>query len=177
MASNSSPQSSVQSLFLQHAAAVRGFVLGLVADRAAADDIVQEIFLTVVQREAEYRRNDNFLAWARGIARKKVLEHYRHRRTKPLLFDEQVLEQMAESVVSSAQQWELRREALSRCLERLAPRAREIVDLRYAEQPLTPSELAQRIGWTMNAVNVALARARSFLRECTRRALTLGEVS
>lgn len=170
-----SSHSPVQALFLQHAAAVRGFVLGLVADRAAADDVFQDVFLTVVRREADFRHGENFLAWVRGIARIKVLEYYQQRRTKPLLFDEQVLELLTESVVTSEQQWEQRREALARCLERLAPRAREIVDLRYAEQPLTPSELAQRIGWTANAVNVALARAREFLRECTQQVLAMGD--
>lgn len=167
----------VQTLFLQHAAAVRGFVLGLVADRAAADDIFQDVFLTVAQKEAEFDRSRNFVAWVRGIARNKVLEHHRRQRTKALLLDEQLLELVAESAEKVCDGVELRREALARCMERLAPRAREIVDLRYAEQPLAPPELARRIGWTTNAVNVALTRARAFLRECTRQVLASGEVS
>lgn len=166
----------VQALFLQHSAAVRGFVLGLVADRAAAADIFQEVFLTVAQREAEFDRSRNFFAWVRGIAHNKVLEHYRRQRTT-FLCDEQLLELMAESAGTVSDGLERRREALARCLERLAPRAREIVDLRYAEQSLAPPELARRIGWTTNAVNVALARARAFLRECTRQVLAGGEIS
>lgn len=168
----------IQALFLTHAAAVRGFVFGLVADRAAADDIFQEVFLTVAQREADFRRDGDFLAWVRGIARNKVLEHFRRQRVRPVLFDEELLELLAEAGSSvDEEQLERRRAALAHCLQRLAPRAREIVDLRYAEQPLAPPELAQRIGWTTNAVNVALARARQFLRECTRQVLAAGEAS
>lgn len=170
------PPTPVQTLFLQHSAAVRGFVWGLVADRTVADDIFQEVFLTVARQQDEFDRTGNFLAWVRGIARNKVLEHWRRQRTGRLLFDEQLLELLAESAETAFdkedERLERRREALARCLQRLAPRAREIIDLRYAEQPLAPPELARRIGWTTNAVNVALARARAFLRACTQQVLT-----
>ncbi|MDA1018027.1 MAG: sigma-70 family RNA polymerase sigma factor [Planctomycetota bacterium] len=177
MNTDHSSQPTVQTLFLQHAAAVRGFVLGLVADRAAADDIVQEVFLTVVQKEADSRRDEDFLPWVRGIARNKVLENYRRQRSGTILFDQEMIGLLAVSGETSDDKWQRRREALAQCLERLAPRAREVVDLRYADQPLAPPELARRIGWTTNAVNAALARARAFLRECTRQVLAGGEVS
>ncbi len=166
---------SVEALFLQQAAAVRGFVMGLMPDRVAADDVFQEVFLTVKQREATFRRDGNFLAWVRGIARNKVLEHHRRRRTVPLVFDEELLELLAESADESNQLIERRREALAKCLERLAPRARQIIDLRYADQPLSPTKIAEQLAWTTNAVNVALARARAFLRDCTQRTLVSGE--
>jgi RNA polymerase sigma-70 factor (ECF subfamily) len=175
MIPNHPPESSVEALFLQHAAAVRGFVVGLMPNRAAADDVFQEVFLTVKQREASYRRDGSFLAWVRGIARIKVLEHYRRQRLAPLAFDEELLELLADSAEDSSQLVERRREALAKCLERLAPRAREIIDLRYADQPLSPPRIAAQLSWTTNAVNVALARARAFLRDCTQRSLSGGE--
>ncbi|QDU96572.1 sigma-70 family RNA polymerase sigma factor [Lignipirellula cremea] len=177
MTTNNPPQPTIEALFLQQAAAVRGFVRGLVPDRAAADDVFQEVFLTVKQRGADFRRDGDFLAWVRGIARNKVLEHYRRQRRTPLPFDEELLNLLADSAEGSDQLLEQRREALTKCLERLAPRAREIVDLRYAEQPLSPPEIAERLAWTTNAVHVALARARAFLRECTQQVLASGEVS
>lgn len=171
MSQNTPSHPPHHSLFLQHAATVRGFVFGLVMDRAAADDVFQEVFLTVVQRSGDFRPDGNFLAWVRGIARNKVLEYYRRQRLQSLPFDEELLELLVEATDEREPQWERRREALSRCLERLAPRAREIVDLRYAEQSLSPPEIAARLSWTTNAVHVALARARAFLRECVQQAL------
>lgn len=177
MTANNRPQPTIETLFLQQAAAVRGFVRGLVPDRAAAEDVFQDVFLTVTRRGADFRREGNFLAWVRGIARNKVLEHYRRQRSAPLPFDEELLNLLANSAEGSDQLLEQRREALTKCLERLAPRAREIVDLRYAEQSLSPPEIAERLAWTTNAVHVALSRARAFLRECTQRALASGEAS
>lgn len=176
MNANNPPLPLIESLFLQQAAAVRGFVMGLVADRAAADDVFQEVFLTVTQRGADFRRDGNFLAWVRGIARNKVLEHYRRQRKSPLPFDEELLALLAEST-DQGDPFQDQREALAKCLERLAPRARELVDLRYGEHALAPAKIAEHLAWTTNAVNVALARARAFLRECTRRALANGEVT
>ena len=40
------------------------------------------------------------------------------------------------------------------CLESLAPRAREIVELRY-QQAHNPPEIARRVNWSVDAVHVA----------------------
>jgi RNA polymerase sigma-70 factor (ECF subfamily) len=71
--------------------------------------------------------------------------------------------------------WAERREALARCVEQLAPRAREILELRYSEEFLPPPEIASRLSWSVNAVHVALSRARKFLQDCTRLRLALKE--
>jgi hypothetical protein len=39
----------------------------------------------------------------------------------------------------------------------LAPRAREIVELRYCHEHLAPPAIAERLQWTANAVHVALS--------------------
>lgn len=171
MANESSATEIVQRLFLQHAAALRGFILGLVGDHEAAGDIFQELFLTVSQRAEQFETNGNFLAWARGVARNKVLEHYRKRSRLPQLFDESLLELLATAAGKQDDIWEQRRSALADCIQQLAPRARQILELRYAEVPTPPPEIAQRLAWTVAAVHVALSRARKFLQDCTRRRL------
>jgi RNA polymerase sigma-70 factor, ECF subfamily len=168
------PELRIQSLFLQHAPLLQGFVLGLLGDRTAAEDVFQETFLAVVQGAASYDPQRDFLAWVRGVARNKVLEYWRRQGAKPRLVSEDFLEEM----ITAAEQcdladWQARRTALARCLEQLAPRARQIVELRYAEIPLVPASIAQQLGWTVNAVNVALSRARHFLQTCTERTLRL----
>lgn len=166
---------TVQKMFLQHASALRGFLLGLLGDREAANDVFQELFLTVTHRAAQFQPEGNFLTWARGIARNKVLEYYRKCRRRPQLFDDELLEILAASAGQQDDLWEQRRAALTACIQQLAPRARQILEMRYAETPMPPPDIAQRLAWTVNAVHVALARARKFLQECTRRRLATGE--
>ncbi len=161
----------VQRLFLRHAGVLRGFILGLMADRGRAEDVFQETFLTLTRKATEFTPGSNFLAWARSVARLKVLEACRAIRGSASLLGQDALEALIEAAPEVEDEWEERREALARCLEQLAPRAREIIDLRYSDDHLAPPAIAGRIRWTVNAVNVALSRARKFLQECTRRRL------
>lgn len=157
---------AVQRLFLQHAARLRGFVLGLVPDRHVAEDIFQEVFLTVAAKAHDFEIGSNFLAWARAIARLKVLK-LRQEKSSAVLLRPEVLEVIAAAAGDEDEMIETRRAALAECLERLAPRSREIVDLRYGDSPLSPAEIAVKLRWSANAIYVALARARKFLFDCT----------
>lgn len=178
MAANSpNPDSveQVQRLFLRHGGVLRGFILGLLPDHNRAEDVYQEVFLTITKKAEDYRAGSNFLAWARTIARLKVLEQFRSSQTGPHLLDPEALDAVAETAEEFDDNWAERRAALARCLNQLAPRAREILELRYSEELLPPPEIAARLSWTVNAVNVALSRARKFLQECTRRRLAVKE--
>lgn len=161
---------TVQRLFLRHAGPLKGFILGLVPDLNAAEDVFQEVFLTATAKAAEFREGTDFAAWTRAIARFKALELYRSGgRTSPL--DLKILEQLAEAAPAPVpEDWSRRRAALDDCLQRVAPKSREIVDLRYT-QGLLPPEIAQRIAWSVSAVHVALSRVRKALRECAERRL------
>lgn len=169
-------QARIQKLFLQNAVALRGFILGLVRQPEAADDVLQEVFVVVSQQAVVFRPDGNFLAWARGIARNKVFDYYRRNRSAPRLVDEELLELLAIAAEERVDEWAERRAALAQCIQQLAPRARQILELRYADQPFAPPQIADRLGWTVNAVHVALTRARKFLQECTRHALVAREV-
>jgi RNA polymerase sigma-70 factor (ECF subfamily) len=165
----------VQRLFLRHAGLLRGFILGLLPDHNRAEDVFQETFLTISRKAAEFESGTNFLSWARSVARLKVLEACRAVQGGPHLLTPDALEAVLEVCGEDDDTWAERREALARCLEQLAPRAREIVELRYGDDFLAPPEIASRLSWSVNSVHVALSRARRFLQECTRRRLAARE--
>jgi RNA polymerase sigma-70 factor (ECF subfamily) len=161
----------VQKLFLAYADLLRGFIRGLVPQHAAAEDIFQELFLTLTAKAGDFQLDTNFVAWARTVARLKVLEHYRQlKRTIPLLAPE-VLNVLSETAPELDPLLMPRYEALQGCLQQVAPRAREMIVLRYADPPLTPQQIARQLSWTPNSVRVALARTRKFLLECVERRL------
>ena len=66
---------------------------------------------------------------------------------------------------------EERLDALTGCIGELAPKAREIVQLRYQREH-SPTEIARLVDRTVNSVNVALSKARVALRECMERRLS-----
>ena len=60
---------------------------------------------------------------------------------------------------------DFREEALDRCLEKVAPRSRELLWRRYSRRQ-NSDEMAAGLGMTAAAVRVALTKARAFLRDC-----------
>jgi RNA polymerase sigma-70 factor (ECF subfamily) len=153
----------VQKQFMQHSDLVRGFIRSLLADRAWADDALQETFLTVTRKAADFQPGTSFPKWACAIARYKVLEARRAMQRGGMLLSEEVIEALA--VSEEATQLDPRLECLEECRRELPPTMRRAIDLRYQEDH-RPAEIARRMGWKVEAVYVALSRARSLLREC-----------
>lgn len=158
------PLAHVQENFVRHILPLRGFVLGLVPQRHLADDIVQETFLTACQKAHTYQPGTNFRAWIYTIARYKVLAALKRTAGNSQFLHDDVAELLADEHVEDESVSE-RVAALDECVSRLANSAHRAVVLRYAEN-LGPTEIAERMGWSVNALNVALSRARVFLRRC-----------
>lgn len=161
----------VQCLFLQQSNRLRGFILGLLPDRVAADDVLQDVFLTVTAKAAEFQSGTNFLAWGRAIARLKVLEYRQRRFPAAGQLTDEAWDLLAQTAHEVDDAWDGRREALQKCLGELAPRAREVVQLRYSVERLDLEEVARRMSWTVGSVKVALSRAKDALWDCVQRRL------
>ena len=162
----------VQQEFLRRVSAIRGFLVGLLADLDTADDVLQEVFLTVTEKAVEFEPGSDFMAWVRAIARLKVLEHWKASSRAPRPFATEVVEALVASAPGTEQDFSERRGALRDCLARLARTARRILELRYTDR-LSSREIAERLAWKPQAVDVALSKARRFLRDCVRRTLGL----
>lgn len=155
----------VQQLFVRHQAALKAFVLALWSDFSEADDVMQEVFLVITRKAAEFQPESNFLSWARTIARYEVMAAWRRKARTGLT--PEVLEALhAACPEDFAQDRTL--EALTHCMGQLAPKAQDIMRLRY-QQEHGPGEIAQLLTRSVNSINVALAKARVALRECVDR--------
>ena len=153
----------VQRLFLMHSDLLRGFIRALLPDKSIAEDVLQETFLVITKKAEQVQEGSNFRAWACTIARNKVLETIRKLGRRETLLSAEVIESLA--VAEEAYEEDPRAETLRLCIEKLAPKARQAVSLRY-ENDMKPAEIARTMGWKAEAVYVALSRARSLLREC-----------
>jgi len=164
----------VQGLFLQHLPALRGFVLSLVSDYSLVDDVIQETFITVNAKAADFEPGSNFRAWTWTIARFKVLQALAARPPSEEQLSPDVLEALCAH--ESSEEWhsEEQLRLLVVCLDKLAPQARRAIELRY-QQAHRPPEIARLMNWTVEAVHVTLSRARLFLRECVTRGMSAGD--
>ena len=157
----------VQQLFVRNQSKVRSVALALTGNFAAAEDIVQETFLTVTAKATDFDLDTNFMAWVSAILRFKVFEHRRG--------EYRLAPDVVESLVAALPDEELaedRLEALLACIDDLAPKSRELVRLRYFCEH-GPGELATLLGRSVVGVNAALVKIRASLRECVGRKLAV----
>lgn len=152
----------VQQLFVRHQPQIRAFVLSLLPNFTGADDVIQEVFLTVTTKAADYQAGTNFMAWAVTIARHKVF--HAQRRLKRHVISGATLDALAAACPEVIAD-DRRLEALAECMQKLAPRAQELIRLRYHHEH-SPGEIATRLARSVNSVGVALSKARVALREC-----------
>ena len=165
----------VQQLFVKHQGSLKAFLLALVPDFTEAEDLLQEVFLIVTKKAGTFKEGTNFMAWARQIARFKAMSSNRKRRNSPQVLAEDVVESLCACEPDEPAD-ETHVVAVKNCLQKLAPHARQLVTMRYMNEH-GPGEIAERMSWSENAVNVTLSRARTFLRECVQRQLRLLEMT
>jgi RNA polymerase sigma-70 factor (ECF subfamily) len=154
----------VQQLFVASQGNLLAFILSLHPGLAEAEDILQETFLVISRKADTFAVGSNFLAWACTIARFKVLEFRRRQNQHAARISDAAIESLCAELPEDGF-FDSRLGALRDCLHKLAPRAREMIWLRY-QGAREPEEIAQQVQWTPGAVRVALTRARGALRAC-----------
>jgi RNA polymerase sigma-70 factor, ECF subfamily len=170
----SRPQGKVfLRVFLENERRLYAYILTLLANHADAEDVLQEASLVMWDKFDEEHPPDNFLAWACRIAYYKVLDFSKKNRRSRIRFSETMLKRVAETMVEQASSLELdeRRAALAGCIEKLAPKQRDLLARRMARGATTQSAALQ-VGRSVDAVYKALAKIRQALFDCVSKALT-----
>ncbi len=157
--------SEVERLYLRNAAVIKGFVRALLPDAEAAEDVFQEVYLTVRSKADNFRSGSDFMAWVRAIARLHVLRA----RPRPCRWAT-TIENLAEDGDDFVDDWEEQRLAMRLCLQQVQPRARELLQLRFVRE-LPPRRIAEQLQRSVNGVSAALSQALRTLRHCTERRL------
>jgi len=143
-----------ETLFRDHGERVYGWVLRIVRDRNAAEDITVEAFWRMYRARARFDPSRDFAPWARRIATNLALTHLRSRPREVPLPDDFA----DDDPPDSAAQAELR-DKVRASLARLPAPLRAVALLALVEdRPYR--EIAEGLGVTENAVKLRVFRAR-----------------
>jgi len=156
---------AVTALVRLHHRALRGFVAMLCPDLDAVDDLAQEVFLRALQRLDRLHDLEGFDRYLRGIARNVVREHVRGRFRSYERYAAFV-ERVSGSEPTAAEDPGAI-DALRRCVEKLPPRSRRLLDLRYAEER-DAEDIGRDLDLAAGHVRVLLLRIRETLFKCLR---------
>jgi len=133
---------------------VHGIVLARI-DRTDVDDVVQDVFLTALDRLGDLREPAAFGGWLAAIARHRAADHCRQTVVTDVLTD---------SAASTRDADRLEAFAILNAVRSLPEAYRETLMLRLVEG-MTGAEIADRTGLTAASVRVNLHRGLKLLRE------------
>lgn len=148
-----------EMLFRQYQADVHVWILRIVRNESAAEDLALETFWRIYKAHARFDPNRPFGAWARRIAANVAFHHLKT--TRPEL-------ELPENIaVASSGDPALRREVIAgmqRALRELPPKLRIVAILALVEER-PYSEIAESLGISVGGVKTRVFRAVRRLRK------------
>lgn len=147
------------------------FCIHMVKDPVLAEDIRQITFVQAYQGLSGFSRQSTLRTWLYGIARHRCLDGLKKRRrfrNRFTLTDEvpEARSEPASPPEPEAPQRSMS-QVLSRCLDKLKPKIRSTILLRY-QQNLPYPEMATIVGERASTLQARVARAMPRLRRCVK---------
>lgn len=141
------------------------FIAAALGNADIANEVLQETNLVIWRKSADFEIGSNFDAWVFRIASFQVMAYRQRQIRDKLMFDQDLVEKITHQSELRSEHYETRMTQLSRCIEKLPDRSREVIRRRYSGgQSL--QEIADDIEQTQNAVGQLLFRVKRKLIEC-----------
>lgn len=159
----------------RHQDRVFSTALRLLANRAEAEDVTQEVFLKAYARFEELRESPTAGGWLRTVATNLCLNHLTRYRSRWSFFselfhrgeteeDETPVEFAAPDVLDEALEASDRRVLVEQALQRL-PEAQRVALVLYHLEGQTYEDIAAKLGISLGKVKTDIFRGRETLRK------------
>jgi len=154
-----------------HQESVWRVVAAMLLDTQKTEDLVQQTFVNAYRHLDRFELGRDFESWIKAIARNLVRHELRTRWREDRRLELYRRHLLSAGDAPAAGEAEDRlAAALSACEQKLPAASAELVHLRY-RQALDFSQIAARIGRTVEATRQQLARIRLALRDCIQKQL------
>ena len=159
-APNGEPRRRLVELYDQALDEVYGYLVARCETTTVAEELTSETFLAAADAIVRRPPADLTVAWLIGIARHKLVDHWRRRAR-----EQRLLAAVDAQPVPPDDRWdvELDRMTAHAVLDRLGAHHRGALTLRYVDG-LPVREVAEHLGRTEQATEVLLVRARAAFR-------------
>jgi RNA polymerase sigma-70 factor (ECF subfamily) len=142
---------------------VFGYLLARCRNRTVAEDVTSEVFMGAVDSVTRGRVDEVTTAWLIGIARHKLVDHWRR-----VERDQRRLTAVADEPATAADDdpWDAQLDVLAArdALEQLGAHHRSVLTLRYLDDLSVP-ECAAVLDRTVHATEALLMRAKRAFRD------------
>ena len=163
----------LMALMTRHQRRIFSYIYALVPDRYDAEDLLQETSLVICEKFDDFKEGTDFVAWACQIAYWRVRYSRQKFARSKVVFDQEIVDAVAQTASEMVEELDDRHVALGNCLQKLHPRDRDLLLVRY-EPGSGVEEAAKRSGRTLQTAYKALARLRKLLLDCVSTKLASG---
>ncbi len=152
-------------LYDQYYARVRKFIVTLVKDEWAADDLIQETFVRVRNNQDTLRDSSKISSWIFRISYNLCQDHFR--KLKKLPVNENTTNVQENDFKETLVQKEMEQSQMGKCVQDqvdLLPESLKSVIVLFDTMDLSHQEIADILGITVENVKIRLHRARKKLK-------------
>ena len=157
----------------RHQRRIFSYIYALVPDRYDAEDLLQETSLVICEKFDDFKEGTDFVAWACQIAYWRVRYSRQKFARSKVVFDQEIVDAVAQTASEMVEELDDRHVALGNCLQKLHPRDRDLLLVRY-EPGSGVEEAAKRSGRTLQTAYKTFARLRKLLLDCVSAKLASG---
>jgi RNA polymerase sigma-70 factor (ECF subfamily) len=156
---------ALTEIYRAYGATTFGYLLRVLRDRSAAEDVQQQVYTEVWRRAGEYDpERSGLLTWTMTITRSRAIDHLRRRVPEPRDPDlaARTIEAGQDTVAESdalADRWRM-----AHYLGRLPEDERVLLRMRFYEE-LSQTEIAERTGVALGTVKARMVRGLRRLRQ------------
>jgi len=155
-------------LFEMHSKSLYNYFLFQIRDHQKSEDLVQNVFCSILKYRHTYKDKHDFKVWMYAIARNECINYLKNKKEITQGLDP---DQIADNDDNPEMDFEHKNaiNQLEKALEKISPKGRELITLREVDK-LRYEQIAEIIGCTVGAIRVRMYRA---IKELTKRYLEI----
>ena len=154
-------------LFKKYHSPVYNFVYKQLKDRAVADELTQDIFMSLIESLRDFRYQCSLKTFIFTIARNKIIDHFRKKKIKRILFSalpQFVVEGLASVMMDDDLEKKQLQQTIEQTFHKLPRDYQLILRLKYIEDR-SVRYIARRLVRTFKSTESLLFRARKAFKQ------------
>ncbi|MBN2063778.1 MAG: sigma-70 family RNA polymerase sigma factor [Sedimentisphaerales bacterium] len=155
-------------LFTKNQSQIYGYIVSLIGNLNDGEDIFQDVASAMWLNFDKFQQGTDFTAWGIRIAKNKVIDFVRKRRSSKILFSDETIALISDFRSGESQAREIKIKILEECIGKLSQKDQDLVKLRYNQHNTTKS-LADRFGRSVEGLYKTMARIHCALYKCMQR--------
>ncbi|MCM8541620.1 MAG: sigma-70 family RNA polymerase sigma factor [Lentisphaeraceae bacterium] len=161
------PTEEYLKLLAEHEYAIKVYIITMIPRIYDADDIMQDVRLTMWKKFDSFEIGTNFKAWALKIAYFKIMDFRKRkgRENKKLMFTDEFYDAIEDASIKLNFEDNGKRKSLLSCVGKLQDQHKQIISMRYKER-LSIEKISENMGRTVTATYRVISRIRASLKKC-----------